>query len=98
MTKLIALAVTVFLAVALAWAGPSWLSVLYAIFTEGAVLILWIAAAIGIGRPILTAFIDETQFPLPLMLSTAAALGWGLMSLFVLCLGLIGCLNPAVAW
>jgi hypothetical protein len=98
MSKLIALAVTVFLAVALAWAGPSWLSVLYAIFTDGAVLILWIAAAIGIGRPILVAFIDEKQFPLPLMLSTAAALGWGLMSLGVLGLGLIGCLNPAVAW
>jgi hypothetical protein len=98
MSKLIAVAVTVFLAVALAWAGPSWLSVLYAIFTDGAILIIWIAAAIGIGRPILTAFIDESQFPFPLILSTAAALGWGAISLLVLGLGLAGWLNPAVAW
>jgi hypothetical protein len=84
---------------ALAYAGNAWAAVCYHLFADGGMLVLWLAAALGLGLLVLRAIkTSERQMPAALHFSTAAALGLGIESLIVLGLGLAGWLNVASAW
>ena len=84
----------------LLYAGQSWPVVLYQLLSDGALLILWLAAAAGWGSLLRIPFakLDPEATPGVLRLVTCAALGLGVMSLATLGLGLGGWLNPGTAW
>ena len=84
----------------LLYAGPSWHVVLYQLLSDGALLILWLAAAAGWGSLLRIPFAkpDPEGTPGVLRLVTCAALGLGGMSLATLGLGLGGWLNRGTAW
>jgi hypothetical protein len=100
MTKsaIVAAGAAIFLAVVLACAGPSWAIVLDQLVIAGGLMLVWLAAAIGIGWPILWLIVKNDEPRSVLWLCTSAALGMGVMSLAVLALGLAGWLNQTTAW
>jgi len=92
-------AVLLWLAIVFAYAGPMATSAAVCLILDGGVLILWLAAAIGIGGFLFRLF-RTSAHPAPsglLSCITAAALGLGCMSLLILGLGLMGFLNQVTA-
>ena len=94
------LAGAVWLALVLVYAGPMAAAAAYCLIVDGGVVLLWLAAAVGIGSWLLPLFLGS-QFraanPL-LRFSTSAALGLGTMGLLVVTLGLAASLNQAIAF
>lgn len=81
------------------YAGPKGAEICYRLIVDGGVLVLWLAAALGLGLIVMRAArLWERQTPGALQWATAAALGLGVESLAVLGLGLAGWLNGIVAW
>lgn len=66
----------------------------YRLLTDGILAIAWLLAMTGIGWGLVR------KFPIPLLLRlvTAAAIGIGIGSLFILALGLVGWMNAVTAW
>ncbi len=95
----------------LAYAGPSAAVVAYRLFVDGVWLVLWLAAAEGVGTLCLGAFLPDgvtvakpvdardagPGSPAPLLAVTSVALGLGVLGLCVLGLGLAGWLNRVTA-
>jgi hypothetical protein len=81
-----------FLAIFFVLAGPSWGLALYRLLFEGALAILWIAAAAGIGWIFLRTFLKKEPID-SLSVVTAIGLGMGIIGLIVLALGLLGWMN-----
>ena len=79
----------------IAGVGPSLLVPVYRIVVDGTILLIWLAAMLGIGAWVLRMF-SITDFPAPI--TTAAALGIGITSLACCELALAGLLNRATAW
>ncbi|MDQ3441574.1 MAG: hypothetical protein M3478_14620 [Planctomycetota bacterium] len=76
-----------------AYAGPGWAEVTFRLLTDGILLVVWLAAAYGIGSVV----------PLPATASpmrgvTRIAIGLGAMSLLTLGLGLAGAMNRMTAF
>lgn len=89
----------VFLISLIAYARGSWAIVLFQLATDGAVLAVWLLAALGIGAALLGLFRlpadDLSSALLPAV--TSIALGLGTIGLAVLGLGLAGGLNRITA-
>ena len=84
------------LVIVFAYTWPAWAMTLYRLLVDGGVLLLWAAAAMGLGAWILPFFRatgDEKGDGALLHLGTIAALGLGTFSLMILGLGLAGWLN-----
>ena len=88
------------------YVGPAWPGVLDHLATDGAILLLWLAAAFGLGSVAWKAggmvrMADPTcvgRTSSALLGVTMLALGMGILSLLLLGLGLVGALNAIVAW
>src|SRR5688572_2051594 len=101
----IAAGAVLFIAIVLAYAGPSWAVVLYELLTDGLLLLVWLVAAAGLGAFLLlplrlgatTDDLVPPHRPLLLFLVTATGLGLGVLSLATLALGLTGLLTRATA-
>jgi hypothetical protein len=91
--------VGLWLAVVLAYAGPSLESAVYRLILDGGVLLLWLAGATGLGGLVLRIFEHSKPKLLadPLVIVTATGLGLGSISILVLLLGLVGFLSQAIA-
>jgi hypothetical protein len=90
------LAVVLWLVIVFAYTWPGWGMTLYRLIVDGGVLLLWAAAAMGVGAWILHLFGatgDANGDGTALHLATIAALGLGTFSLVTLGLGLAGWLN-----
>src|SRR5689334_20274449 len=83
----------------LAYSGPSVGMMSLRLLLDGGVLLLWIAAAAGLGSTLLPK-LSQTDAPAPgtLIAVTSIALGLGVFSLLALGLGLLGWLNGITAW
>ena len=82
------------LGVAFVEAGSSGGMLAYRLLTEGMLAAAWLAAMTGLGW----VFVRKLPVPSLLRLATAAAMGMGMVSLWVLGLGLAGWMNGAMAW
>ena len=78
-----------------AYAGQSWAAAMYRLFTDGPLLLLWLAAMLGAGRWLAKLFGFRDQSP---GFATMAALGIGCFSLLILAFGWAGILNRGLAW
>ena len=90
----------VWLALVFVYTWPAWAMVLYRLLFDGGLLLIWLASAVGTGSlllPLFRAFAPEVDGRL-LRSVTAAAMGLGIFSLIVLCLGLLGWLNRGTAF
>ena len=80
----------------LGYGGRSRLDVVYLLLLDGALLLLWLAAAAGLGALVLSPLRGtEGETPTVLRRVTEVALGLGLMSLAMLGLGLAGVISGA---
>lgn len=79
------------------YAGEAWVPMLSVLFVDGAIALLWVAAATMLGWVLLRFVTPPSTTPpsFALHVVTGAALGLGLFSLAALLLGLLGVLNPA---
>src|ERR1700753_143705 len=66
----------------------------YRLIIDGGLAVVWTVAMVGLGL----GFARRLPAPLLLRFVTAAAIGIGIVSLLVLGLGLMGCLNIATGW
>jgi hypothetical protein len=96
MARIVLAAAALFLILVFFCAGQFWAVVLYHLLVDGALLVGWLAAAVGLGRPILKSITRKTPDDLFDFVS-AAAIGLGVDSLAVLGLGLAGWLNRFMA-
>jgi 4-amino-4-deoxy-L-arabinose transferase-like glycosyltransferase len=81
------------------YAGPSFVAVVLRLVVDGAVVLLWLVAAGGIGASFLAVFkFSQDQLPPALRLVTCAGVGLGIIGLIVLGLGLAGLLGRPIAW
>src|SRR5262249_18522663 len=89
-------AVVIFGAICAWLVGGMWLSFLYRLITDGGIAVIWLLAAVGMGRSSL----ESTRIRCDsksLMFATAGAVGLGVMSIAILLLGLMGWMNRPVA-
>jgi len=91
--------VVIWLVLVLAYAASAWAMAVYRLLIDGGVLVLWLAAAWGIGSAVLPLFAgdDEESGSTLLRETTAIALGLGILSLTTLGLGLAAWLNQSTA-
>jgi hypothetical protein len=78
----------------------AWIELLFRLFTDGLPLLAWIAAAGGLGYPIVRPLIgrDATRDEPLLTIAMSLGAGIGALSLLTLGLGLPGLLTPTTAW
>jgi hypothetical protein len=88
--------VIVFLSIFFTLAGPSWGLALYRLLQDGGLAFLWLLAAGGIGWLAAKPFLPTHPID-SLLIVTSIALGLGIISLLVLCLGLLGWMNQIFA-
>ncbi len=86
----------VFLSIFFTLAGPSWGLALYRLLQDGGLALFWLLAAGGIGW-LAAKSVLPTQPIDSLLIVTSIALGLGIISLLVLCLGLLGWMNQIFA-